>query len=173
MKFLIYQRLNKLSKQAGMEYGKLVQKLLAIAFCKADAQQVIERAIQGIDLEIKLPDGRKIAIEVKTTKKRDLVLSRKDLDGLDTQIKEGRETYFAVLGSQMTDKLMFVRYIKNEIRANTYPLSSLDTFRDCSLECWIESHFYNAVLDHSNLPEDNPQIALNKILDDFTCHDTA
>ena len=174
MKLLVHKRLEKLYNQAGMEYGKLVQKLLAIAFCTAGARQVIERATQGIDLEIELPDGRKIAVEVKTTNKRSLVLSPKDLAGLATQIKAEREPYFAVLGSQMTDKLMFVRYIEGEIKANNkYPLSSFATFRDDSLERWIENDFDNAVCNYSNLSEDNPQTALNKILENFECHDSA
>ena len=36
-------------ERRGKEYGKLVQKLLALALLDADAQELYERSVQGID----------------------------------------------------------------------------------------------------------------------------
>ena len=59
MKHEVYRRLSELSEVSEKEYGKLIQKLLAIAFCKAGAIRLIERSTQGIDLEVTLPDERR------------------------------------------------------------------------------------------------------------------
>ncbi len=50
MRLDVHRCLRDLSDRTGKEYGKLVQKLLAIAFLVAEAESVTERWIQVIDL---------------------------------------------------------------------------------------------------------------------------
>ena len=87
VKYEAYRHLKKLWQASEKEYGKLIQKLLAIAFCKAGAVRLMERSTQGIDLEVTLPDERRIALEVKTAQDRSVKVGEKDLDGLASQWK--------------------------------------------------------------------------------------
>ena len=170
MKHEVYRRLGELSEASDKEYGKLVQKLLAIAFCKAGAIRLIERSTQGIDLEITLPDKRQIAIEVKTARDQTVKFGKKDLDGLASQIEAGLEPYFAVLGSELLDEWILARYHVGEIRpSQQYRLTQLRAYRDTELENLIREHFEAAVIEYTNLPETNRQGALDEILRAFQC----
>ena len=170
MKHEVYRRLNELSEVSGKEYGKLVQKLLAIAFCNAGAVRLIERSTQGIDLEVMLPDERQIAVEVKTAQDQTVRFGKKDLDGLASQIEAGLEPLFAVLGSQLLDEWILARYDIGEIAPNQqYSLTQLRAYRDTELEDSIREHFNEAVVEYTNLPDTNRQAALDEVLRSFSC----
>jgi hypothetical protein len=74
--------LGHLATECGKEYGKLVQKLLAIACCESGAVRLIDRSTQGIDLEVTFHDGLRVAFEVKTGQAGTVTFGKKDLDGL-------------------------------------------------------------------------------------------
>lgn len=170
MKYEVYRRLSELSGLSDKEYGKLVQKLLAIAFCKAGAVRLIERSTQGIDLEVTLRDERRIAVEVKTAQDQSVKFGKKDLDGLASQIEEGLEPYFAVLGSELLDEWILARYYGNEIKPNQqYRLTQLRAYRDTGLENSIREQFDQAVIECTNLPDTNRQAALDEVLRGFEC----
>ena len=170
MRHEVYRRLSELSDVSDKEYGKLVQKLLAIAFCKAGVIRLIERSTQGIDLEVTLPDERRIAVEVKTTQDQSVKFGKKDLDGLASQVEAGLEPYFALLGSQLLDEWILARYYVDEIKPNQqYRLTQLRAYRDTQLEDLIREHFVEAVIEYTNLPETNRQAALDEVLRGFSC----
>ncbi len=170
MKHEVYRRLSELSEVSEKEYGKLIQKLLAIAFCKAGAIRLIERSTQGIDLEVTLPDERRIAVEVKTAQDQTVKFGKKDLDGLSSQVEAGLEPYFALLGSQLLDEWVLARSYANEIKPNQqYRLTQLRAYRDKELEESIQEHFDEAVIEYTNLPDTNRQAALDEILRGFSC----
>jgi hypothetical protein len=170
MKHDVYRRLSELAEASDKEYGKLVQKLLAIAFCKAGVVRLIERSTQGIDLEITLPDERRIAVEVKTTQEQVVKFGKKDLDGLASQIESGLEPYFALLGSELLDEWILARYYVDEIKPNQqYRLTQLRAYRETDLEDLIREHFEQAVVEFTNLPDTNRQGALDNVLRTFDC----
>ena len=174
MKHEVHRRLKDLSLEAEKEYGKLIQKLLAIAFCRAGALRLIERSTQGIDLEVTLPDDRRIALEVKTTQDQSVKFGKKDLDGLASQAEAGLDPYFAILGSQILDEWILARYYTGEIKANQqYRLAHLRAYRESELEDWMRESFDKAVIECTNLPAMNRQAALDKVLRSFTCVATA
>ena len=174
MKQRVFNNLERISEQLDKEYGKIVQKLLAIAFCSMGARRVIERAIQGIDLEVMLPDGRFIAIEVKTFQGSRFTLNEKDLEGLETQLNGGKDgAYLAVLGPRRIDELLLFKYSPKEIVAKTYTTVSLDCFRDIDLEDQIRKYFDEAVLLFSNEALAYRQRGLNRILHNFDCAELA
>ena len=47
-----YAKLAELRAKTGKEYGKLIQKLLAIALLETEVERLVERSIQGIDLDV-------------------------------------------------------------------------------------------------------------------------
>ena len=170
MKYEVHRRLIELSQETDKEYGKLIQKLLAIAFCKAGAVRLIERSTQGIDLEVTLPDKRRIALEVKTTQDQSVKFGKKDLDGLASQAEAGLDPYFALLGSQLLDEWILARFYVGEIKANQqYRLRQLRAYRDKVLEDSIREYFDEAVIECTNLPATNRQPALDKVLRSFSC----
>ncbi len=174
MKYEVYRHLKKLWQESDKEYGKLIQKFLAIAFCKAGAVRLIERSTQGIDLEVALPDQRRIAIEVKTTQDQRVKFGKKDLDGLATQDEDGFKPYFALLGSQLLDEWILARYYPGEIKDEQYRLTQLRAYRDRELEDSIREYFDEAVIQQCpSLPATNRQAALDQVLQTFPGYGTA
>ena len=98
MKYETWRTLQALRERQGKEYGKLVQKLLALAFIDAGASRITDRSVQGIDIELQLGD-RKLALEVKTAEISSISVGKKDLDGLASRREEGFETMLAVFES--------------------------------------------------------------------------
>jgi hypothetical protein len=118
----VHRRLRELAAAQGLEHGKLVQKLLALAFLEAGAVRVTDRSTQGIDLEVTLADGRRVALEVKTTQGETLSLGEKDLEGLRARLGEGFVPYVAILGPHLLDDWIFARFTDGEIRPRqAYP----------------------------------------------------
>ena len=154
-------------------YGKLVQKLLAIAFCEAGATRVAERSIQGIDLEVVLGDA-KVALEVKTAQTDKVRFGKKDIDGLDARRVEGFTPYFAVLGPGLLDEWVFALCLPAEIQAQRdYSINQLRAYRDTALEASVSETFSAAVSKHSAAAAQGGQTALNQVLHDYPCFSVA
>lgn len=163
----VHETLRALSAEKGKEYGKLVQKLLAIAFLESGADALIERSIQGIDLEVRLA-GRRLALEVKTCEGGSLTLGKKDLDGLDRQFADGLEAFVPVLGDRPTDDWIFVRYARGELpSAKSLSLFKLRAYRDRELESRIAPAFDRAVLTHAAVAAREGQNGLDRVLERY------
>lgn len=164
MKAEEHQRLRELSETSGKEYGKLVQKLLALALLDAGATEVFERSVQGIDLECTI-DGRDLSIEVKTCEGRSLRLGRKDLAGLEDRARGGREAWLAVLGAGLLDDWRFARVHPGEIRPQKdILLTELRASRDRELEERVREPFARSVARHADLAASGGQGGLDGIL---------
>ncbi len=96
MKHETHAKLARLRAEVGRDYGKLVQKLLAVAFLETDVQKLVERSTQGIDLEMEIA-GERYVFEVKTSESDAVRLTPKDLEGLDRLVEDGARVYLAVL----------------------------------------------------------------------------
>lgn len=167
MKRLVHEKLRSLSDAKGKEYGKLVQKLLAIAFLDAGADDLTERSIQGIDLEVRI-GGRRLALEVKTCEGGSLSLGKKDLEGLERQHADGLEAYIPVLGDRLTDDWIFVRFTPGELpSAKQLSLFKLRAYRDGELEARISRAFAKAVLDHAADAARDGQRGLDRVLERY------
>lgn len=69
MKTETYDKLKKLyDKYNAQEFGKICQKLLALSFCNAGYGHIVERGVQGVDVDAVKENGERYAIEVKTSK---------------------------------------------------------------------------------------------------------
>jgi hypothetical protein len=166
MKAEAHRRLSELRAAQGSEHGKLVQKLLAVAFLEAGATRLVERAVQGIDLEVTLADGRAVALEVKTTEGGSVLLGAKDLQGLEARRQEGLTPYVAALGHNLLDEWVFARVERDELRAGVpYPTTVLRAWRDRALERVVADTFPAAVLAHGPAAAAGGQGALNAVLE--------
>lgn len=163
MKLEVHRRLSSLSAETDKEYGKLIQKLLAIAFLEAGAQSVTDRSTQGIDLEVDI-SGVPRALEVKTTEGGLVRLAKKDLDGLAAREQEGARAYVAVLGMRLLDEWTFARFFRGELQpAQSLSVTQLRPYRDADLERAVTDTFPAAVLEHA-LVASRGQRALDEVL---------
>jgi hypothetical protein len=169
-----HRRLQDLAEQTGQEYGKLVQKLLAIAFCESGATRVTERSIQGIDLEVALPDGRALAFEVKTTLTGEVAFGKKDVKGLEARAGQGLTPYFAVLGPRLVDDWVLARLFPAEIQSDRgYSPTRLRAYRDTGLEQLIGVRLEDAVNRHAHAAMKGGQGALDALLKGHACYAVA
>jgi len=162
-----FRRLEELRAKTDKEFGKLVQKLLAIAFLETDAESLVERSIQGIDLEVTIA-GTRYAFEVKTCEEDSLTLGKKDLAGLERELESGAEAYIAVLGGGLLDEWLMVHYTAGEIP----PSKKLSTFelrpyRNRDLERRVASAFEEAVEKHAATAIYDRQKGLDRVLEGY------
>lgn len=80
------------------EFGKVVQKLLALSFIDMGYEVVEERAVQGVDIDmIDKKTGERCSLEVKTSQGGEIILSPKDIEGLERRCVDHYSTYYAAL----------------------------------------------------------------------------
>lgn len=164
MKLEVHRRLTELADETGRAHGKLVQKLLGIAFLEAGADALTDRSTQGTDLELEL-DGRCYALEVKTTEGAAVQVGRKDLDGLRAREEGGAAGYLAVLGSRLIDDWILARFHDGElIPGQRTSLTRLRPYRDRDLERVVRDTFPRAVLEHAGKALAGGQRALDEVL---------
>jgi Holliday junction resolvase len=164
MKLEVHQRLSDLSAVSQKEYGKLVQKLLAIALLEAGAESLTDRSTQGIDLEATFR-GKKRAIEVKTTESGTVSLGKKDLEGLAAREEGGARSYVAVLGNRFLDEWTFARFHAGELQpSQSYSITQLRPYRDAEMERAVAKPFADAVLRHADAAARGGQSALDAVL---------
>jgi hypothetical protein len=95
---LTFDLLERIRHRHKTEFGKICQILLAISFCKLGFKQVVEKSVQGVDIDINdHPIFPKLSIEVKTTAENTVIIEPKDVQGLKVKEKEGYEIAYAVL----------------------------------------------------------------------------
>jgi Holliday junction resolvase len=165
MKRDVHRRLKEIANAKGQEYGKITQKLLAIAFLEAGAKRLTERSTQGIDLEIELADGRRLALEVKTSQSDKVSFGRKDVTGLTERQREGKTPYLALLGPRALDDWIFARFVEGEILPNKdYALTALRAYRDAELEDSVREAFAAAVVQHATAAIEGGQSGLDAVL---------
>ncbi len=171
MRIEVQRRLQDLAEHQGQEYGKLVQKLLAIALCECGATRLTERSVQGIDLEVVLADGRALALEVKTTLTGEVTFGRKDIKGLQARAAQGLAPYFAVLGLRLVDDWVLAQYHPEEVQPDRpYSPTRLRAYRDADLEALVRSRFEEVVNRQAQVAFEGGQAALDSVLSGYACY---
>lgn len=164
MKLETHEKLERLRDEVGREYGKLVQKLLAVAFLETDVQRLVERSTQGIDLEMEIA-GERFAFEVKTSESDSIRLSPKDLEGLDRCVEDGARVYLAVLTDGPLEDWILARYMPGEFPAGkdltSFPFRA---HRDRDLERRILTAFDRVVDGHLHTAITGRQRGLDEVL---------
>lgn len=147
MKTEIYERLEKLHNKFGpQEFGKICQKLLAIAFRMGGYSHIIERGVQGVDVDAAGEDMEKFTIEVKTTITRDFNFEQKDHDGLKKRQEDG---YSPVLAALRLDRFSDWTFAKaDKLKPSRVYIDSLKIYSLKGLEEKISPLFDEAVMEH-------------------------
>ena len=95
---IVYTPLLDLHARWGpQEFGKIAQKFLAIAFRYAGYQRIVERGVQGVDVDAAGDGLVAYTTEVKTTTSLEVLFAAKDVEGLNDRAAEGYTTVLACL----------------------------------------------------------------------------
>ena len=141
-----YRRLRMLHHHYGArEFGKICQKILAVTYRLAGFRHVVERGVQGVDVDA--GDCReRYATEVKTTQKASVSFEQKDADGLSGRATDG---YVPLLGVLRLASLSGWYLARAEtLRPGVLLIESLRPYRYKDLERRLQPFFDEAVETH-------------------------
>lgn len=162
MRLATYEWLMPLRGRYGpREFGKLCQKLLAITFLRAGFAHVVERGVQGVDVDA--ADGNvKYSTEVKTTVNDAIIFQRKDVAGLKARKCDGYQPLLAALRlSPLSDWLLADA---DYLEVGIIQLDHLRTHRRKDLEQDLRPLFAVVVDEHASHALAGAQAYLDKIL---------
>jgi len=164
MKIRTYELLEDLHGKFGaQEFGKICQKLLAIAFQKAGYKHIVERGVQGVDIDAAKNNEEKYAIEVKTTTKDTVKFGIKDKESLQERAKDGYKPILAILHLAILSEWYFVKADKIKPKTNL-SIVLLRPYRLRDLEESISPFFNEAVEEHFEGTKMMGQEYLNSVL---------
>ena len=142
MKTIAFRQLETLRDKYGPGiFGKITQKLLAIAFYDAGFHLVVERGVQGADIDVANEAGDKYALEVKTTDRESAPISRENIRALEDRASDGYVPLIAALRMQLFEDWIIARIPRGQLRPGTLPLSKLRAYRMRELEALICPRF--------------------------------
>jgi hypothetical protein len=156
-----FERLLQLRDRYRMEFGKLCQKLLALAFHEAGYEIMVERGVQGVDIDV-AGDGERYAIEVKTTDGEAVAFERKDADGLAARGQDGYRPVLAILQIKLFADWLLVS--ADRLAPKQWPVEGLRARRLHALEQRVGPRFDEAVAAHAAGALDGGQAYLDAIL---------
>jgi len=163
MKTEVYERLKELHDKYGpQEFGKLCQKFLAIGFRLAGYSHIVERGVQGVDVDAAEEKGEKYSIEVKTTTKKSVNFEQKDVDGLQKRKKDGYQAVLAVLRLDRFSDWIFAK--ADRIKPGSLFIDSLRPYRLHELERCICPLIDKAISEHFEGTMGEAQKYLDKVL---------
>lgn len=134
------------------EFGKIGQKLLALAFRAGGCEHVVERGVQGVDIDAAW-GAVKYTAEIKTTKQVVVHLAAKDIIGLASRRADGYHPLLGVLRlAPLADWLIVDA---TALTTGTIPIDLLRPLRCRTLEdrlrplfdTVLESHFERTLLE--------------------------
>lgn len=163
MKDRVYLLLTTLHRRHGArEFGKQCQKFLAIAYRTAGFAHVVERGVQGVDVDAALDGRLKYATEVKTTVTNNVQFLPKDVHGLSSRGTDGYQPVLAVLRLSPLSEWYLVD--ARRLRAGSLHIPSLRPSRLLDLERRIVPRFDEAVQEHLEGAFDSSQSYLDEVL---------
>ncbi len=149
MKIATFRRLNQLRDKYGPGiFGKIAQKLLALAFYGADFHFVVERGVQGVDIDVANGAGDRYALEVKTTDANSVPISKENIDALEDRARDGLVPLVAALRIQMFEDWIIAAIPLGELKPGTISLSRLRAYRMRPLETSVCPSFESVVSQH-------------------------
>jgi hypothetical protein len=150
------------ARHGAREFGKIVQKLLAIGFRLAGFDRVVERGVQGVDVDAVGDPGERYATEVRTTQKEAVPFAIKDIKGLAARQQDGYHPLLAVLRLAPLSDLFLVHTAT--LRCGRLQIASLRPYRFHELERRLQPCFIRAVLEHYEGALTGSQFYLDRVL---------
>jgi hypothetical protein len=150
------------ARHGAREFGKIVQKLLAITFRLAGFTRVVERGVQGVDVDAVGNSVERYATEVKTTQKEFVLFAAKDIKGLAARQQDGYHPLLAVLRLTPLSDLLLVHTAR--LHGGCLQIASLRPYRFRELEDRLQPWFTRAVLEHFEGALTGSQFYLDRVL---------
>lgn len=148
MKVRTFQQLQALRDKYGPGiFGKIAQKLLALAFYDAGFCHVVERGVQGVDIDAANSADRRYALEVKTTDGESVPISKENVEALKARAKDGYLPLIAGLRMQLFEDWILANIPLDQLRPQSLPLRRLRAYRLKDLETSMCPAF-EAVVNH-------------------------
>jgi Holliday junction resolvase len=167
MKSHTFGRLETLREKYGPGiFGKIAQRLLALAFYNADFNVVAERSVQGDDIAVANSVGEKYALEVKTTDKKTILISKGNIDALKERASDGYIPLIAALRIQLFEDWVVANIPLSQLRPGSLLLSRLRAYRMRQLEESICPAFEEVVNQHFSSVLSGGEQYLIKVLDE-------
>ena len=148
--------LQKLQKKYGIKgtpsgpFGKIVQKLLALSFHEMGFTNIVERGVQGVDIDITSESNQKFAVEVKTTEKLSITISPDNVQALRDRTHDGYQPVIAVLRLVPLENWILAKAPIGEIPTGKILIDSLRPNRMKDLESKLCPKFDIVVRKHFN-----------------------
>jgi Holliday junction resolvase len=156
MKVETFVLLQKLQKKFGIKgtpsgsFGKIVQKLLALSFHEMGFTNIVERGVQGVDIDITSESNQKFALEVKTTEKLSISLTPDNVQALRDRAHDGYQPIIAVLRLAPLENWILAKIPIDEIPTGEILIESLRRYRMEDLENQLCPKFDIVVRKHFN-----------------------
>jgi len=149
MKVATFRRLEQLREKYGPGiFGKIAQKLLALAFYDVGFHFIVERGVQGADIDVENEVGDKYTLEVKTTDAESILISKENIDALTDRARDGFGPLVAALRMQMFEDWVIAAIPLAELRPGTIRLARLRAYRKRPLEVAVCPSFEGVVNQH-------------------------
>ena len=166
MKVNTFQNLQQIYTKYGPKlFGKIIQKLLAITFIDAGFKHVVERSVQGVDIDAAGLENDNYTLEVKTTYGQKITISEENIEALKARVPDDYIPIIAALRVHMFENWIFARIPISELRSGSIAISRLRAYRIESLEDLICPIFEKVVNEHYIGVLKQNEHYLDKILD--------
>lgn len=129
-------------------FGKIAQKFLALSFGEIGFIHIVERSVEGVDIDISDNANRKYAIEVKTTVGKSVHLDQSNIQALKKRVKDGYKPLIAGLRLDIFEEWRLSEIPVNELVAGDILIDNLRVYRVLDLERSINIAFETIVSHH-------------------------
>jgi Holliday junction resolvase len=145
MRLRTYEKLRALHRDFGCGvFGKIAQKLLALSFRVTGATHVVERGVQGVDIDVVL-DRARYAFEVKTTEGTEFQLDDGNLSALRDRAADGYSAGIAILHLAPGEDWQVAALPLKELRPGACSIDRFRNYRLAQIETSICSAFEEVV----------------------------
>jgi len=154
MKSETLELLQMLQKKFGIKgtpsgpFGKIIQKLLALSFHEMGCTNIIERGVQGVDIDITFESNQKFAFEVKTTKKLAIHITPDNVQSLLDRTHDGYQPIIAVLRLAPFENWILAKIPIDEMPTGKIRIEKLRAYRMNYLENKLNPKFEIVVRKH-------------------------
>lgn len=128
-------------------FGKIAQKLLALSLSEVGFTHIVERSVEGVDIDAAGEMG-KLALEVKTTEGTSVSLSSENVAGLQARVKDGYIPVIAALRLAPLERWICARVPLKELSPGQVTLFHLRAYRMREIEDLLTPAFQQVVKEH-------------------------
>jgi len=129
-------------------FGKIAQKLLALSFREIGYTRIVERSVEGVDIDVAGEGSKKFALEVKTTDGLSISLSTNNIQDLRDRAKDGYSPVVAALRLAVFENWLLAQVPLDELSAGQVLIDRLRAYRMSDLENLLAPAFERVVEKH-------------------------